>query len=75
MRKIPYIDYNQLAGCYTVQQVADMLRLSIQELSKKGQQYNIRLYRDTNGCYLLDSSAVKKLHYHLYHESRGGRGV
>ena len=75
MRKIPYIGYNQLAGFYTVQHVAGMLRVSIQELAKKGQQYNIRLYRDESGCYLFDSSAVKKLHYRLYHESRVRRCV
>ena len=75
MRKVPYIDYNQLDGFYTVQQVAGILRLSIQELCKKGQQYSIRLYKDDRGRYLLDSSAVKKLHYKLYHESRGRRSA
>ena len=75
MRKVPYIDYNQLAGFYTVQQVAGMLGLSMQNLIKKGQQYNIRLYRDDSGRYLLDSSAIKMLHYRLYHESRSRRGA
>ena len=75
MKKVPYIDYNQLSGYYTVQQVAGMLRLSIQDLVKKGKQFNIRLYRDDCGRYLLDTSAIKMLHYRLYHESRGRRSA
>ena len=75
MRKIPYIDYNNLAGFYTLQQVAGMLRVSIQDLAQKGKQYNIRLYRDDSGRYLLDAPAIKMLHYRLYHESRGRRGA
>ena len=75
MRKIPYIDYNNLAGFYTLQQVAGMLRMSIQDLAQKGKQYNIRLYRDDSGRYLLDAPAIKMLHYRLYHESRGRRGA
>ena len=75
MRKVPYIDYNRLAGFYTVQQVAGLLGLSMQNLIKKGQQYNIRLYRDDSGRYLLDAPAIKMLHYRLYHESRGRKGA
>lgn len=71
MKKIPYINYNELSGYYTVQQVAAMLRINERELAIKGQQYKIRLYRDDTGRYLLDSVRVKKLHYKLYHESRG----
>lgn len=71
MRKIPYINYKELTGFYTVQSVTRMLRLTMRELAQKGQQYNIQLYRDDAGRYLLDSGAIKKLHYRLYHESRG----
>lgn len=71
MRKVPYINYNELSGLYTFQQVADMLRLGVREVAEKGKQYNIRLYRDDTGRYLLDSTAIKKLHYRLYHESKG----
>lgn len=71
MRKVPYIDYKELDGLYTAQSVAKLLRLTMRELAEKGKQYGIRLYRDDTGRYLLDSSGIKKLHYSLYHESRG----
>ena len=71
MKKVPYIDYNKLAGYYTIQQVADMLHLSMQELVDKCDQYGIRFQQDGPGHYMLGSPAIKKLHYKLYHESRG----
>lgn len=71
MRKVPYINYKKLNGFYTAQSVAKLLRLTMRELAEKGKQYGIRLYRDDTGRYLLDSSGIKKLHYSLYHESRG----
>lgn len=74
MRRIPYIDYKILDGFYTVQ-VAGMLRLGVRELAEKGRQYNIRLYQDDAGRYLLDSAAIKKLHYRLYHESKSRRSI
>lgn len=75
MRKVPYINYNELSGLYTFQQVADMLGLGVRELVEKGKKYNIRVRRDNAGCYLFDSKGVKMLHYRLYHESRGRRCV
>ena len=71
MRKVPYINYKKLNGFYTAQSVAKLLRLTMRELAEKGRQYGVRLYRDDAGRYLLDGPAVKKLHYMLYHESRG----
>ena len=75
MGKIPYIDYNKLTGSYTVQRVAGMLELTTQELFAKVRQYNIRFYQDNFGRDMLNSAAIKKLHYRLYHESRGRRYV
>lgn len=75
MRKIPYISYGELNGPYTVQRVAGMLNLDMRELLEKVQQYNIRIRQDGTGRYFLDSAAIKKLHYRLYHESRGRRIV
>lgn len=71
MRKVPYINYKELNGFYTAQSVAKLLRLTMRKLAEKGKQYGIRLYRNDAGRYLLDGPAVKKLHYMLYHESRG----
>ena len=71
MKEVPYIDYNKLAGYYTIQQVVDMLHLSMQELVDKCDQYGIRFQQDGPNRYVLSSPAIKKLHYKLYHESRG----
>ena len=71
MKKVPYINYKELTGYYTVQSIAKLLQLTVPELARKGQQHNIPLYRDDAGRCLLDSAGVKKLHYKLYHESRG----
>lgn len=70
-RRVPYINYRELDGLYTAQSVAKLLRLTMRELAERGKQYGIRLYRDNTGHYLIDSSGIKKLHYRLYHESRG----
>lgn len=35
MRKIPYINYKELTGFYTVQSVTRMLRLTMRELAQK----------------------------------------
>ena len=71
MRKVPYINLKELTGFYTPQSVARMFRLTIPELAPKGKQYGIQRYWDDTGHYLLDSSDIEKLHYMLYHESRG----
>ena len=73
MKKIPYMDYKKLVGSYTVCQVADMLNLDTPEFYEKAQQYNIRIRQDDKGRYYLDSTAIKILHYRLYHESKGRR--
>lgn len=70
MRKIKYLNYEELSGYYTIQQVVDMLHLSMQELVDKCDQYGIRFQRDGPSCYVLGSPAIKKLHYKLYYESR-----
>ena len=75
MRKIPYLNYKELVGFYTAQSVADLLCLSMQELVEKCEQYSIRLQRDGSGRYVLGSPTIKKLHYKLYHESRGRRSA
>lgn len=75
MSKIPYLNYKELSGLYTAQSVADLLGLSMQELVKTCEQYGVRLKRDSSSRYALDSSAIKKLHYRLYHESRGRRSA
>lgn len=71
MRKPPYIDYTRLAEFYTFPQVADMLHLSTQELVDKCKEYGIRFQQVGPNRYVLGSPAIKKLHYKLYHESRG----
>lgn len=71
MRKIRYLNYKELNGYYTVQSIADMLHLSMQELVDKCNQYGIRFQQDGPSRYVLGSPAIKKLHYNLYHESRG----
>jgi len=71
MMKIPYLDYKELSGYYTVQNVANMLGISTQKLVDKCDQYGIQLQIGESGVYGLNGSAIKKLHYRLYHESRG----
>ena len=75
MRKIPYINYKELNGFYAVQRVAAVLNLDVRELLEKAQQYNVHIRQNDKGRYFLDSAAIKKLHYRLYHESRGRRIV
>ena len=75
MKKIPYLNYKELSGVYTAQSVADLLCMSMQELIEKCKQYSIRLQRDRSNRYVLSSPAIKKLHYRLYHESRGRRSA
>lgn len=71
MKKIPYMNYNELVGPYTVYRVADMLKIHPQEVITACQQYKILIYQNDAGQYLIDSKGIKKLHYRLYHASRG----
>lgn len=71
MGNISYLNYKELSGFYTAQSVANLLRMSVPDLIKECERQGIRIQRDASSRYVLSSSAVKKLHYRLYHESRG----
>lgn len=71
MKRVPYINYDELGGFYTVQQVAAMFKLDLQKLLEKGLENGIRPFKSDSGCYFFDSTEVKMLHFRLYHESRG----
>lgn len=81
MKKVPYINYGQLAGFYTVQQVADLLCMSMQKLVEKCEQLGIkpRIMSFTNdhdrfcctrGFYRSD---IRKLRKALHQESQGNK--
>lgn len=73
MEQIPYINYKELDEFYTVQQLANLLGISKQELKEKCEQYGIKPRRNEIGDYGFVRYDVRRLHNALYHESRGGR--
>lgn len=73
MEVIPYINYKEFDEFYTIQQLADLLHMTKQELKDKYEQYSIKLRRNAIGEYGFVCNDVRKLHNALYHESRGGK--
>ena len=73
MQPIPFIDYKELDEFYTIQQLANLLSISKQELKEKCEKYDIKPRRNEIGEYGFVRYDVRKLHNDLYHDSRGGK--
>ena len=73
MGKIEYIDYETLDEFYAIRQLVKLFGITKQELKEKCEQYGIFPRQNEIGYYGFVRYDVRKLHYRLYHESRGNK--
>lgn len=76
MKKVPYIDYNNLEPYYTLDEACKLLKMSSRELSVATYTYGIEVRCNKFGETILDRNSIRTLHNMLYYENkRTKRGV
>lgn len=71
MAKVPYIDYKEMKPFYTVDEVAELFKMSKQALREKCEEYEVAPRRNEIGEWGFVTYDVRKLHNQLYHEGHG----
>ena len=70
MAKVTYINYNEMKPFYTVDEVAELLKMNKQALREKCEEYEVAPRRNEIGEWGFVTYDVRKLHNLLYHEGR-----
>ena len=71
--KVPFIDYKEIPEFITIQELVSLFGMSKQELKEACEKYDIEPRRNEIGEFGFVRFDVRKLHNHLYYESRGGK--
>ena len=70
MAKVTYINYNEMKPFYTVDEVAELLKVNKQALREKCEEYEVVPRRNEIGEWGFVTYDVRKLHNLLYHAGR-----
>ena len=70
MKKVPYIDYNDLEPYYTLDEASKLLKMSSRELSVATYTYGIEVRCSRFGETILDRNSIRTLHNMLWYENQ-----